>query len=415
MAADEPQHYGRAVRIAASVLPGLGHLNPMVPFLRALVERGHELEVAVPPPFVPAVERVGFTAVGIGPSWTEPDIEEVHPGFHELDGAGQLIVWTEFATRFEPNLRRLVEDRRPDVLVHDHTELGAWLVGEQLGLPNVPYAMTVRCLDPVLVGLCEAQGAFDAMCTAAGLPPDAGEGRGGRWLYLDALPPSLTADLLPPAATVHPVRHAADDRTAGSRQLPAWLSERDRGRPLVYVTLGTIFNRTHGVFDRLVEGAGRVDADVLVTIGEDGTVPARLPDNVVVERYVPQVDLYEHLAAVVCHGGFGTVFGAIGHGLPVACAPISADQVVNAALVDGAGAGCNLATSPAVGGMFPVLQPGEPDPADVASAIERLLHEETLRAGACDLRAGMESAPPPDAAAALVERLVTTGEPVRQS
>ena len=117
----------------------------------------------------------------------------------------------------------------------------------------------------------------------------------------------------------------------------------------------------------------------------------------------------------MCHGGFGTVFGAIGHGLPVACAPISADQVVNAALVDGAGAGCNLATSPAVGGMFPVLQPGEPDPADVASAIERLLHEETLRAGACDLRAGMESAPPPDAAAALVERLVTTGEPVRQS
>jgi UDP:flavonoid glycosyltransferase YjiC (YdhE family) len=180
----------------------------------------------------------------------------------------------------------------------------------------------------------------------------------------------------------------------------------------VYITLGTIFNRTQGVLDRLVAGAGQVDAEVVVTIGEDGTPPAHVPDNVVVERYLPQMDLYEHLAAVVCHGGFGTVFGAIGHGLPVACAPISADQVVNAALVDAAGAGCNLATMPGASGMFPVLQPGEPDPDVVASAIERLLHDDHLRAGAGVLAAEMAAAAPPAEAADLVERLVATGEPV---
>lgn len=128
------------------------------------------------------------------------------------------------------------------------------------------------------------------------------------------------------------MRHTADDRTAGAPVLPEWILGRDRRRPLVYVTLGTIFNRTQGVLERLVEGAGRLDADVLVTTGEDGTAPTRVPDKLVVERYVPQGDLYTHLAAVVCHGGFGTVFGSIGH--EKACAPISADQVVNAALVE---------------------------------------------------------------------------------
>jgi UDP:flavonoid glycosyltransferase YjiC (YdhE family) len=415
VAPDGASAYDADVRVAASVLPGLGHLNPMVPLLRALAERGHDVEVVVPPPFVPFVERGGLRAVGVGPSWTEATIDEVHPDFLRLDGAGQLVVWTEFATRFEPHLRRHVDTTRPDVIVHDHFELAAWLVGEQLRIPTVPYAMTVRGLDPLLVALCGAQDAVDAMCVAAGLPPDAGEGRGGRWLYLDALAPSLTAALLPAPPTVHHVRHAADDHTGEADGLPAWILERDRERPLVYVTLGTVFNRSPRVLQQLVDGAGRVDADFLLTIGGNGTAPPRLPPNVTVERYVPQGDLYEHLAAVVCHGGFGTTFGAISHRLPVACAPIAADQSVNAALIDGVGAGCNLATTIPEGAMFPVLREGEPSAEAVAAAVERLLHEPDLRTRAGALAEEMDSGASPAEAAALIEQLVETGRPVLTS
>jgi UDP:flavonoid glycosyltransferase YjiC (YdhE family) len=403
------------VRVLASVLPGLGHFNPMVPLLRALNDRGHELEVVVPPAFVPFVERVGLAATGVGPSWTESTIDEVHEDFLQLDGAGQLVAWTEFAARFEPHLRRHVEVTGPDVIVHDHFEFAAWLVGERFDIPTVPYAMTVRGLDPHLVAMCGAQEAVDAMCLAAGRPPDAGAGRGGRWLYLDALAPSLTAELLPPPATVHHVRHAADDHTGDARGLPSWIQDRDKGRPLVYITLGTVFNRSAEVLQQLVDGAGRVDADCLVTIGQNGTPPARIPPNVTVERYVPQSELYEHLAAVVCHGGFGTTFGAIAHHLPVACAPISADQTLNAALIDSIGAGCNLATTAPEGGLFPVLQEGEPSAATVAAAIERLLHEEALRARARALAEEMDSGASPEDAAALIEQLVATGRPVTHS
>jgi UDP:flavonoid glycosyltransferase YjiC (YdhE family) len=385
----------------------------MVPLLRALADRGHEVEVVVPPPFVPYVERGGLAATGIGPAWTEMAMEHIHPDFTGLDPPAQLRLWTEVATGFHPHLLAHAEARRPDVLVHDHLELAAWLVGEELGIPNVPYAMTVR-FDPLLVTLCEADEALAKTCLAAGRQPDGGEGRMGRWLYLDAVPQSLTAALLPPGPSVHPVEHRAEDRTAGDAALPAWVGARDPGRPLVYVTLGTIYNQRDDLLARLIDGAGRVDADVLVTVGMDGTVPDRVPANVVVERYVPQADLYGHLSAVVCHGGFGTVFGAIRHGLPVACAPMGADQTVNATFVTAAGAGCNLATTMREGGLFPVLGPDEPSPSAVAQAIERLLSDEGLRQQAQVLADEMAAAAPPPVAAALVERVVETGEPLRR-
>lgn len=384
----------------------------MVPLLRELASRGHDLDVVVPPPFTPYVERVGLRATGLGPAWTEMHIDNVHPGWHDLDGSAQLRVWTEFATRFEPHLSRYVEATRPDVIVHDHFEFAAWMVGERVGIPWIPYAMTVRALDPVLIALSEATDAVDAMRAAAGLPPDGGEGRGGTWLYLDALAPSLTAELLPPGPTVHHVRHVADDRTGSETGPPASVAGRQSGRPLVYLTLGTIFNRFQAVMERLIEGVGRVDADALVTIGENGQMPESIPDNVTVEHYVPQTSLYASLSAVVCHAGFGTAFGSIAHGLPVGCAPIAADQSVNAALIAQAGAGCNLATNVPNGALFPVLQDGEPDPANVAATIERLLHDQTLRDRAEDLAAEMLSGRPEDEAADLIEQVVAGGVPV---
>jgi UDP:flavonoid glycosyltransferase YjiC (YdhE family) len=384
----------------------------MVPLLRTLAERGHDLEVVVPPPFTPYVERVGLRATGLGPSWTEMRIDDVHPGWHDLDGPSQLRVWTEFATRFEPSLAQYIEATRPDVIVHDHFEFAAWLVGERLDIPWVPYAMTVRALDPRLIALCEATVAFDAMREAAGLSPDQGEGRGGHWLYLDALAPSLTAELLPPGSTVHHVRHVADDNTAAVAELPAVVSERRQGRPLVYLTLGTIFNRVGPVMARLIEGAGQIDADVLVTVGEDGSMPDSIPSNVIVERYVPQTSLYPHLSAVVCHGGFGTVFGSVAHGLPVGCAPIAADQPLNAALIAQSGAGCNLATTVPEGALFPVLQDGEPDSVAVASTIQKLLDDEGLQRCAVELSEEMGAGRSEAEAADLIEQVVMSGAPV---
>ena len=81
-----------------------------------------------------------------------------------------------------------------------------------------------------------------------------------------------------------------------------------------------------------------------MTVGPHGD-PAALgpqPAHVMVERYVSQTAVLPLCAAVVSHGGSGTVFGAAGLGLPQVCLPQAADQFRNTAGVVGSGAGIGL-------------------------------------------------------------------------
>ena len=400
------------MRVVVTTIPGLGHFHPMVPLLRSLAEAGHDVHLAVPGAFLPYVSSAGFAGTAVGPDWLESDIEAVVPGFLDLDSEEQHRAWLRLARRFAPDLEDFVTARGADVLIHDHAELAAWVVGERLGIPNVPFAMTARVLEPTSIRLMGMADDYDRFLVAAGLPAGATSGRATRWLYIDALPPGLTRSLLSTGPTVRHVRYASDDR-GGGHEVPAWLARRGDARPLVYLTLGTIFNRRPELLATLARGAARLDVDVLVTVGPDrSTDLGPLPPNVRVERYVPQSLIYPALSAVICHGGFGTVFGALSHGIPLVCAPMSADQPLNAGLATGSGAAVNLARTPPEGRIFPALRPGEPSEAEVTEALSTVLtvpgHRDRARALAREIAAQ----PPPAEVAALVERVVATGAPI---
>jgi UDP:flavonoid glycosyltransferase YjiC (YdhE family) len=85
------------------------------------------------------------------------------------------------------------------------------------------------------------------------------------------------------------------------------------GRPLVYVTLGTIFNTESGdLLARILAGARELPVDVVATVGRS-LDPAELgpqPANVRVERFAPQAELLPRCAVAVTHAGSGSVAGA---------------------------------------------------------------------------------------------------------
>jgi UDP:flavonoid glycosyltransferase YjiC (YdhE family) len=94
-------------------------------------------------------------------------------------------------------------------------------------------------------------------------------------------------------------------------------------------------------------------------------------------------------AAVVCHGGAGTMLGALAHGLPLLMLPRGADQHDNARRVVAAGAGLELA---------------EVTPRAGAAAVERL---PALRPPAERIAAEIAALPAPAAAVARLEALAT--------
>src|SRR5260221_6404128 len=57
------------MRVLATTHPASGHLHPLVPLLRGLSERGHEVLAATSRAFCPAVEAVGLPAVAVWYEW----------------------------------------------------------------------------------------------------------------------------------------------------------------------------------------------------------------------------------------------------------------------------------------------------------------------------------------------------------
>ena len=154
--------------------------------------------------------------------------------------------------------------------------------------------------------------------------------------------------------------------------------------PLVYVTLGTVQNSAD-LLREIVAGVAGAGLPVLVAVGprvEPASLGAQ-PDHVQVEQWVDQEAVLARCAAVVSHGGSGTFLGALAHGLPQLCLPQAADQFRNAE--GGSRSGAAL-----------ILAPGEVTSASVRAALERVLAEPGLRAGAERVAAEIAAMPGPD-------------------
>ncbi len=210
-----------------------------------------------------------------------------------------------------------------------------------------------------------------------------------RYLYLDVCPPSLQ---VPDAVTgaVQGIR-TVETRPAET-QLP-WLDAL-RGLPIVYVTLGTVYNRDLGIFRALLDGLRDEALNLVVTVGKQND-PALLgpqPSNVHVHRYIPQELLLPHCAAVVTHGGAGSTLGALAFGLPLLVVPQGADHFYNAERVVAAGAGVQL-------------MPDRLTADSARDAVRTLLHDDTYLNAARRIKNELDAMPDPLQAVETLERL----------
>ena len=277
---------------------------------------------------------------------------------------------------------------RPDLVVADAAEFAGHIVAAELGVPSV-----TKGFGPLLPErrVAAAGAEVAVLWRSRGLEP---RPYGGAYeqLYLDIYPPGLH----PAAATHVPHRQLLRPETDDGHRWAASdvpLPDGPDGAPLVYVTMGTVFN-TPDPLKLVLAGLAELDARVLVTVGPqaDPSVLGSQRPHVRVERYVPQSAVLPQCDAVVSHAGSGTVLATLALGLPQLCLPQGADQFLNAAAVASAGAGISL-------------MPGEASPAAVGQAVARLLGEETFRSAAGGVSEAMAAMPSPDEVAGVLEAL----------
>lgn len=150
------------------------------------------------------------------------------------------------------------------------------------------------------------------------------------------------APSLPLPAHVHAVGPLVHEQAG---HVPPWYSKLDPDKKSVFVYLGSYGEQ----FTRVVDYLGRMldrDGDfqvVAATAGLYDYAGAACPPGVIVSDYVPaSLVLSRNCAAMVTHGGRGSIYSALQHGVPLVGIPNQGEQEWNLDAVEKHGLGRKL-------------------------------------------------------------------------
>jgi hypothetical protein len=286
-----------------------------------------------------------------------------------------------------PEMKRLFVEWQPDLVLREPCEFASAVVAHELGMATFQVAIS------------SAQGEAGSIDVASpaleswrrGL---AAEVRSSS--YLTQFPASL--DPSPFASTIrfHAQRAAAADRRPDA--LTQWWAD-FRG-PRVYLTFGTVLGHmsiARSVFRTALLAVARLDARVLLTVGPafDPDALGPVPSNVRVESWIDQAEVLDMADVVVCHGGSGTVFGALAAGVPLVVVPVFADQSDNGRRVAEHGAGLVVERVQEPGGSErQVIAAG--DAPRIETAVAEVLAGDHFRRRAGRIAAEMRATPTAD-------------------
>ncbi len=378
------------VKIIVASIPAYGHLYPLMPLALACADAGHDITIAVGPPFL---DRLPLPTVpqqpvelDVGAAFAET--RRRNPGLEgrELTIGMFADVTAEAAA---DTLLKLLEENRPDLVVYEGMDVGAGLAANVLGIPAVAYAIGLTHMGYAMIHPA-AIGHHRALWTDRGQqPPDGTQFLAGA--LLDPTPPSLRRFNGPFDVPKIPIRPVGYAESLGG--VPGWLDE-PKVRPQIYLTLGTVSFGAVEVLQRALDELADLDVDILVTVGPEGD-PAALGEvgtSVRLEKFVNQAEVLSRVDLIVHHGGTGTVLGALASGIPQLIMPQGADQFFNAQFMTEAGASRALRNE-------------EQQPGAIRGAVAALLSEGPERAVAQQIQAEIAALPAPaEVVPALVAR-----------
>jgi UDP:flavonoid glycosyltransferase YjiC (YdhE family) len=369
------------MRILFTASPLVGHVFPMLPLMHAARDAGHEVVLATGADMVPDVQRRGFTTWTVGPGLGEAlaDLTAASTvpaaGHEEQLGRDAVHLFARPSVRRALDLIPRAAAWRPDIVISEITELAGREIAGTTGALYATHGFGTHVPDTLaLAGVM-----FDHVSSALGTPNRRHAFATG--LYIDPCPPGLQSSPFG-EMDVRPVRPDPGPIGIGE-QLPRQFLELP-GRPLVYVTLGTVFNDPD-LARSVLDAVEDLPISIAITTGP-GTDPSVLgprPANVAAAPFVPQALLLPLASAVVSHTGSGTMLGALAAGLPQVCLPRGADQFANAERVQAIGAGLRLL-------------PDEVTPDRLRAAVSSVLHDPAYTNAASAMKAEIAAMPSAD-------------------
>ncbi len=380
--------------LATCSLGGSGHWLPLAGFLRAAMRPDDEVVVVAPPALREMVERDGFRfeAGAEPPEDAIAPIRERLPTEHPDVAAvlGNRVLFAELAaTAMLPHVDTACARWNPDLLVRDPCEYAGAIVAAN------------RSVRSAQVGISQAAVEWSSLDIAS---PALEHHRAGLTAEIAAAPYlSRFPALLDPSA-FPTTRRYRTHRSVAAEPLPEWWGDRSttsarrKRPPLVYLTFGTVLPYLSFAADAYrfaLEALSSLDARVLLTVGRNFPLDqlGPLPPNAHVEPWIEQHRALRDAAVVVCHGGSGTLLGAIDAAVPLVVMPFFSDQRSNSELVDRHRLGRAVVPTASPGDRRPTF--GRADARRLAQAVEELLAHPDRADGFSTVAASWADTPTP--------------------
>lgn len=408
------------MRIILASIGTAGDHHPLLGIGRCLKRRGHNVTFLANAYFAPAVERAGLGFHSIG---DEADYREViaSPALFGDGLAGLKLLSDRLAgPAIRPTFEFLKEqyEAGPCVVVALVWAFGARVAQDKLGLPLVTLHLqptllptlhdmpTIptwipkgvrsagrRVMEHVFDGV--VCGPLNTFRAEIGLPP----ARRVLWDWMHS--PQRIIGLFPewyappqpdwPAharQTGFPLYDEGDVQQL-SPEAEAFLGE---GPPPIVFTPGSGMRHGHRFFAASAEACRRLGRRGMLLTPFAEQIPVELPEGVRHFPYLPFSRVLPHAAALVHHGGVGTMSQALAAGVPQLITPYAFDQPDTAARIRRLGVG-------------DAVSPRNYSAETATTVLKRLLSSEAaaVKAGECADRVRQSS--PLDATCRLIEEV----------
>ena len=179
------------------------------------------------------------------------------------------------------------------------------------------------------------QADFSAFCVERGAPPLPPHEliHESPWLDLTIYPTEVD---YPRSRPLAPTWHNLETSVRATDE--PWSPPESDGRPLVYLSLGSLGSADLPLMERLVDALSETPHRYVVSKGPQHA-EYELADNMVGAEFLPQASLLPHVDLVITHGGNNTTTECMWFGKPTVVLPIFWDQHDNAQRVHETGFG----------------------------------------------------------------------------
>ncbi len=385
-------------KIVFFCIPAHGHTNPTLGVVRELIARGHEI-------WYYSYEALRDKIEATGAHFVPCDEYDPQIGFTEADNARigkDLAFSTEIIVSMTLALDDVVSEQlrilAPDLIVGDSMAFWAKLIAHKLDIPFVSSTTTfafnrysARVMKQGGGGLLKMLFAMPKINRQLARLREKGYAVKS---VLDIIQnDNETETIVYTSREFQPCAEtfSAHYHFVGPILRPAETRLEEDGRPIVYISLGTVDNAHLDFYLHCIEALRDEPYRVLISVGRKTDIAALgiLPEHISVAPSVDQMAVLKAADVFLTHCGMNSVSEGLYHAVPLLLFPVTPEQQGVANRVLALGAGIRLMRD---------------DPNEIRSSIGRVLADAGIKAAAQEISKGFHRAGGAKAAADAIER-----------